>query len=148
MAKSNIVQLICCFIYFQNCYKVKARFSHLAAQTNSTLHSVDHTINATLHSVGMSCYQSFYSVKHPIQHYFSSHETGQTVSGSKRENPEKKHLAQPQAELCLSLGHVFLTLAQILDCGYTSKPPRLTSTHNLYFGLTIRKICISYKSGG
>ena len=34
--------------------------------------------------------------------YFSSYETGQSVGGQKRENPEKNHLAHPQAELGLS----------------------------------------------
>ena len=34
--------------------------------------------------------------------YFSSFETGQSVGGRKREAPEKKHLAHPQAELGLS----------------------------------------------
>ena len=33
---------------------------------------------------------------------FSSHETGQSVGGRKRENPEKNNPAHPQAELCLS----------------------------------------------
>ena len=44
----------------------------------------------------------FNSVLPPFQDYFSSYETGQSVSGRKRENPEKKHLAHPQAELGLS----------------------------------------------
>ena len=38
----------------------------------------------------------------PFQDYFSSYETGQSVGEQKRENPEKKHLAHPQAELGLS----------------------------------------------
>ena len=42
------------------------------------------------------------SVLRPFQDYFSSYETGQSVGGRKRENPEKKHLAHPQAELGLS----------------------------------------------
>ena len=42
----------------------------------------------------------FDSVKRPFQDYFSSYETGQSV---KRENPEKNHLAHPQAELGLSI---------------------------------------------
>ena len=42
------------------------------------------------------------SVLRPFQDYFSSYETGQSVGGRKRENPEKNHLAHPQAELCLS----------------------------------------------
>ena len=32
----------------------------------------------------------------------SAHEMGQSIGGRKRENPEKKHLAHPQAELGLS----------------------------------------------
>ena len=44
----------------------------------------------------------FSSVLPPFQDYFSSYETGQSVGGRKRENPEKKHLAHPQAELGLS----------------------------------------------
>ena len=44
----------------------------------------------------------FDSVLRPFQDYFSSYETGQSVGGGrKRENPEKKHLAHPQAELGL-----------------------------------------------
>ena len=42
------------------------------------------------------------SVLAPFQNYFSSYETGQSVVGRKRENPEKNHLARPQAELGLS----------------------------------------------
>ena len=42
------------------------------------------------------------SVLRPFQDYFSSYETGQSVGGRKRENPEKNHLAHPQAELGLS----------------------------------------------
>ena len=44
----------------------------------------------------------FNSVLRPFQDYFSSYETGQSVGGRKRENPEKNHLAHPQAELGLS----------------------------------------------
>ena len=33
---------------------------------------------------------------------FFQYETGQLVGGEKRENPEKNHLAHPQAELGLS----------------------------------------------
>ena len=44
----------------------------------------------------------FYSVLRPFQDYFSSYETGQSVGGRKWENPEKNHLAHPQAELGLS----------------------------------------------
>ena len=44
----------------------------------------------------------FNSVLRPFQDYFSSRETGQSVGGRKRENPEKNHLAHPQAELGLS----------------------------------------------
>ena len=40
----------------------------------------------------------FNSVLRPFQDYFSSYETDQSVGGSKRENPEKNHLAHPQAE--------------------------------------------------
>ena len=42
------------------------------------------------------------SVLHPFQDYFSSYGTGQSVGERKRENPEKNHLAHPQAELGLS----------------------------------------------
>ena len=42
------------------------------------------------------------SVLRPFQDYFSSYETGQSVGGRKRENPEKNHLAHLQAELGLS----------------------------------------------
>ena len=42
----------------------------------------------------------FFSVLRPFQDYFSSYETGQSVGGRKRENPEKNHLTQ--AELGLS----------------------------------------------
>ena len=44
----------------------------------------------------------FNSVLRPFQDYFSSYETGQSVGGRKREIPEKKHLAHPQAEVGLS----------------------------------------------
>ena len=44
----------------------------------------------------------FFSVLRPFQDYFSSYETGQSVGGRKQENPEKNHLAHPQAELGLS----------------------------------------------
>ena len=40
----------------------------------------------------------FTSVLRLFQDYFSSYETGQSVGGRKRENPEKIHLAHPQAE--------------------------------------------------
>ena len=42
------------------------------------------------------------SVLRPFQDYFSSYETGQSVGGQNRENPEKNHLAYLQAELGLS----------------------------------------------
>ena len=41
-------------------------------------------------------------VLRPFQDYFSSNETGKSVGGRKRENPEGNHLAHPQAELGLS----------------------------------------------
>ena len=44
----------------------------------------------------------FYSVLRPFEDYFSSYETGQSVGGKKRENPEKNRLAHPQAEHSLS----------------------------------------------
>ena len=44
----------------------------------------------------------FYSVLRTFQDYFSSYVTGQSAGGRKRENPEKNHLAHPQAELGLS----------------------------------------------
>ena len=44
----------------------------------------------------------FNSVLRPFQEYFSSYETDQSVGGRKREDPEKNHLAHPQAELGLS----------------------------------------------
>ena len=44
----------------------------------------------------------FNSVLRPFQDYFSLYETGQSIGGRKRENPEKNHLAHPQAELGLS----------------------------------------------
>ena len=44
----------------------------------------------------------FNSVLRPFQDYFSSYETGQSVGGRKRENPEKNHLTHPQAKLGLS----------------------------------------------
>ena len=47
-------------------------------------------------------YYFFYSVLRPFQDYFSSYETGQSVGGRERENPEKKHLVHPQAELGLT----------------------------------------------
>ena len=34
----------------------------------------------------------FNSVLRPFQDYFSSYETGQSVDGQKRENPEENHL--------------------------------------------------------
>ena len=43
----------------------------------------------------------FYSVLRPFQDYFSSYEMGQSVGGRKWENPEKNHLAHPQAGLGL-----------------------------------------------
>ena len=42
------------------------------------------------------------SVLRPFQDYFSLYETDQSVGGRKREDPEKNHLAHPQAELGLS----------------------------------------------
>ena len=36
-------------------------------------------------------------VLRPFQDYFSSYETGQSVDGRKWEDPEKNHLAHPQA---------------------------------------------------
>ena len=42
------------------------------------------------------------SVLRPFQDYFSSYEKGQSVGGRKREYPEKKHLAHPQAERLVS----------------------------------------------
>ena len=47
-------------------------------------------------------YIFFNSVLRPFQDYFTSYETGQSVGGRKRENPEKNHLAHPQEELSLS----------------------------------------------
>ena len=44
----------------------------------------------------------FYSVLRPIQDYFSSYETGQSVGGAKTGEPREKHLTHPQAELGLS----------------------------------------------
>ena len=44
----------------------------------------------------------FYAVLCPFQDYFSSYETGQSEGGRKRKDPEKTHLAHPQAELGLS----------------------------------------------
>ena len=44
----------------------------------------------------------FNSVLRAFQDYFSSYETGQSVGGRKRENPEKNHMTHPQAELGLS----------------------------------------------
>ena len=44
----------------------------------------------------------FNSVLRPFQDYFSSYETGQSVGGRKREDPEKNHLTHRQAELGLS----------------------------------------------
>ena len=41
----------------------------------------------------------FYSFLCPVEDYFSSYETRQSVG---RANPEKNHLAHPQAELGLS----------------------------------------------
>ena len=38
------------------------------------------------------------SVLRPFQDYFSSYETGQSLGGRKREDPEKNHLAHPQSE--------------------------------------------------
>ena len=32
---------------------------------------------------------------------------------------------------------IFPIFAQNIDCGYTFEPPRITSTHNLYFGAKI-----------
>ena len=37
----------------------------------------------------------------PVQDYFSSYETGKSVTGGKGENPEKNELAHPEAELGL-----------------------------------------------
>ena len=60
------------------------------------------TINSiTVFFVFFFCF-FFNSVLRPFQDYFSSYETGQSVGGRKRENPEKNHLAHPQAELGLS----------------------------------------------
>ena len=52
---------------------------------------------------GMSVFRIFLnSVLRPFQDYFSSYETGQSVGGRKRVNPEINHLAHPQVELGLS----------------------------------------------
>ena len=50
--------------------------------------------------VGINFNLSFYfdSALRPFQDHFSSYKTSQSVGGRKRENHEKKHLAQPQAE--------------------------------------------------
>ena len=45
-------------------------------------------------------YIFFNSVLCPFQDYFSSYETGQSVGGRKRENPEKNHLAHPLKSFC------------------------------------------------
>ena len=37
-----------------------------------------------------------------LRPFQESYETGQSTGGRKRENPEKKHLAHPQAKLGLS----------------------------------------------
>ena len=42
------------------------------------------------------------SVLSPFKDYFSSYETGQSVGGLETGEPEKKHLAHPQANLGLS----------------------------------------------
>ena len=53
-------------------------------------------------TLALACFLCLSSVLRPFQDYFSSYETGQSVGGRKRENPEKKHLTHPQAGLCLS----------------------------------------------
>ena len=55
-------------------------------------------------TLGSKCFLGFFfnSVLHPFQDYFSSYETDLSVGGRKREDPEKNHLAHPQAELGLS----------------------------------------------
>ena len=47
-------------------------------------------------------YFYFNSVLRPFQENFSSYETGESVGGRKRENPENNHLEHPQADLGLS----------------------------------------------
>ena len=69
----------------------------------------------------------FNSVLRPFGDYFSSYESGQSVGGRKREIPEKKHLAHPQAEVGLS--HML---------------PARGSTHNRHRGQIL--ICLIHPS--
>ena len=66
----------------------------------------------------------FNSVLRPFQDYFSSFETGQSVGGRKRENPEKNHLAHPQAELGLSHIFFFFFFYRLLSRSISDHYPR------------------------
>ena len=76
----------------------EARFSRVAAQMIQSGIIKQHNINFKQ----LVPKFFFYSVLRPFQDYFSSYETGLSVGGRKRENPEKNHLAHLQAELGLS----------------------------------------------
>ena len=86
---------------FQRLTKIEAAYP----EANVILHKVTDLPDVS-ESVRLSFFFSisFFlnSVVRPFQDYFSSYETGQSVGGRKRENPEKNHLAHPQAELGLS----------------------------------------------
>ena len=94
----------------------------------------------------------FNSVLRPFQDYFSSYETGQSEGGRKRENPEKKHLAHPQAELGLS--HVAraglepnLTLCVFSGfsvCNKEKNEPRHEKTGSSAFGFATRIVKILF----
>ena len=51
-------------------------------------------------SISTKISQTFFLIQFYVPFdFFSSYEMGQSVGGRKRENPEKNHLAHPQAEL-------------------------------------------------
>ena len=70
-------------------------------KTNVVLQSAPESCTIIRESLRIGKY-FFNSVLRPFQDYFSSYETGQSVGGRKREIPEKKQLAHPQAEVGLS----------------------------------------------
>ena len=72
-----------------------------STKTNVVLQSAPKSCTIIRLSPRMDKY-FFNSVLRPFQDYVSSYETGQSVGGRKREIPEKKHPAHPQAEVGLS----------------------------------------------
>ena len=97
-------------VYFgfseQNSLSAPACPPFFAYHVSVTLTAPDKSFATSLAPIIMVSNMTFFfnSVLRPFQDYFSSYETGQSVGGRKRENPEKKHLAHPQTELVTSAG--------------------------------------------